>query len=239
LRKKWGDIKLATNYNPRIVTDGLVLALDAGNTKSYPGSGTTWTDLSGAGRNYSIGANISWNASGYFSCTGGTFTGPASNSFGFSSTNEHTIEVFAQVTQATNNNFFYWGATPNTGSDQRAIFSHLHYSNGFTYYDVSGCCTATQRILYSNDSDLIAGVRHLVWRTRKDTTPNRQFFKNTVSQMNSSTNSTATVNWNLTTAATIGNAWYGNLYLFRAYNRALTDQEIQQNFNALRGRFGI
>jgi hypothetical protein len=33
-------------YNPRIVTNGLVLALDAGNTKSYPGSGTTWTDLS-------------------------------------------------------------------------------------------------------------------------------------------------------------------------------------------------
>ena len=38
-------------YNSRIVTDGLVLALDAGNTKSYPGSGTTWTDLSGNGRN--------------------------------------------------------------------------------------------------------------------------------------------------------------------------------------------
>ena len=34
-------------HSPRIVTDGLVLALDAGNTKSYPGSGATWTDLSG------------------------------------------------------------------------------------------------------------------------------------------------------------------------------------------------
>ena len=38
-------------YNPRIVTDGLALALDAINTKSYPGSGTTWTDLSGLGNN--------------------------------------------------------------------------------------------------------------------------------------------------------------------------------------------
>jgi len=34
---------------PKIVTDGLVLALDAANTKSYPGSGTTWNDLSGNG----------------------------------------------------------------------------------------------------------------------------------------------------------------------------------------------
>jgi len=230
---------MSIGYGPRIVTDGLVLALDAADTNSYPGSGTTWSDLSGNGRNYSIGASISWNASGYFSCTGGTFTGPASNSFGFSSTNEHTIEVFAQVTQVTTNSFFSWRATPNTGSDQRAIASHLYYSNGNTYYDVSGCCGGTQRINYPNDSDLTAGVRHLVWRTRTNTTPNRQFFKNTVSQMNSGGNSTATVNWNLTTAATIGNGWYGNLYLFRAYNRALTDDEIQQNFNALRGRFGI
>ena len=34
-------------YGPRIVTDGLVLHLDAGNRKSYPGSGSTWYDLSG------------------------------------------------------------------------------------------------------------------------------------------------------------------------------------------------
>ena len=38
-------------HSPRIVTDGLVLLLDAGNTKSYPGSGTTWSDLSGNGNN--------------------------------------------------------------------------------------------------------------------------------------------------------------------------------------------
>ena len=38
-------------YNSKIVTDGLVLCLDAGNSKSYPGSGTTWTDLSGNGNN--------------------------------------------------------------------------------------------------------------------------------------------------------------------------------------------
>ena len=40
---------MALAHSPRIVTDGLVLCLDAGNPKSYPGSGTTWTDLSGNG----------------------------------------------------------------------------------------------------------------------------------------------------------------------------------------------
>ena len=38
---------MAVNYNTSIVTNGLVLALDAANRKSYSGSGTTWTDLSG------------------------------------------------------------------------------------------------------------------------------------------------------------------------------------------------
>ena len=38
---------MAFHYSPKIVTDGLIFALDAANHKSYPGSGTVWTDLSG------------------------------------------------------------------------------------------------------------------------------------------------------------------------------------------------
>jgi hypothetical protein len=38
---------MATSYSPKIITDGLVLCLDAGDKKSYSGSGTTWTDRSG------------------------------------------------------------------------------------------------------------------------------------------------------------------------------------------------
>ena len=38
---------MAFRYSPKIVTDGLVLSVDAANKKSYPGSGTTWYDLSG------------------------------------------------------------------------------------------------------------------------------------------------------------------------------------------------
>ena len=42
---------MATIYNPNIVTDKLVFCLDAANTKSYPGSGTDWKDLSSQGNN--------------------------------------------------------------------------------------------------------------------------------------------------------------------------------------------
>ena len=42
---------MATNYSPKIITDGLVLCLDVADKNSYPGSGTTWTDLSPEGNN--------------------------------------------------------------------------------------------------------------------------------------------------------------------------------------------
>ena len=45
---------MATNYNPAIVTDGLVMCCDAANSKSYPGSGTTFIDVSGNGNDGSL-----------------------------------------------------------------------------------------------------------------------------------------------------------------------------------------
>lgn len=53
-----------------IVTSGLVVHLDAGNSASYPGSGTTWTDLSGNGNNATLIGSPSFTASpGYFDIT--------------------------------------------------------------------------------------------------------------------------------------------------------------------------
>ena len=53
---------MGLTHSPRIVTDGLVLALDAANVKSYGGSGTTWTDLSGKGNNGTINGSPSYTS---------------------------------------------------------------------------------------------------------------------------------------------------------------------------------
>ena len=52
---------MAFHRGPKVVTNGLVLALDAANTKSYPGSGTTWRDLSGNSRNGTLINGPSFN----------------------------------------------------------------------------------------------------------------------------------------------------------------------------------
>jgi hypothetical protein len=57
---------------PHLVTDGLVLALDAANPLSYPGSGTTWRDLSGGNKNFTLDSTgITWNSNGYFNLANG------------------------------------------------------------------------------------------------------------------------------------------------------------------------
>ena len=60
---------MALAHNPRIVTDGLVLCLDAANSKSYPGSGTTWYDISGNGYNATLVGTV-----GHSSTFGGVFS---------------------------------------------------------------------------------------------------------------------------------------------------------------------
>ena len=70
---------MATEGGPNIITDGLVLALDAANSKSYPGSGTTWKDLSGNGNNVTL-------------TNSPTFNSDNKGSFIFDGTNDYAIK---------------------------------------------------------------------------------------------------------------------------------------------------
>ena len=226
--------------NTRISKAGLVLHLDASSLESYPGTGTTWYDISGNGRNYTFGSGITWNAAGYFTNDGsGVFTGPASNTFGFNNYGESTVEAFATPIAASYNVFYRWDATNSNANDTRTIFTHFYYSNGNTYYDQNGCCGSDQRISYANDTDWLAGIRHFATRMRSNTTPNREIFKNAVSQTDSGANTTATVTWNLTSAATIASSWNGRIYSFKVYNRPLTDTELLNNYNIGKVKHGL
>ena len=53
---------MGTSYNPHIVSDGLVLCLDAANPRSYPGSGTSWYDLSGNGNNGTLVNGVGYSS---------------------------------------------------------------------------------------------------------------------------------------------------------------------------------
>ena len=63
---------MATITGPNLVTDGLVLSLDAASARSYPGSGSTWSDLSGNSHDFTIDSTgFTYNAGGWFDMADG------------------------------------------------------------------------------------------------------------------------------------------------------------------------
>jgi hypothetical protein len=55
---------MTINYNPSIVSSGLVFYVDAANPRSYSGTGTTWKDLSGNGLDLTMQGSVIWNSTG-------------------------------------------------------------------------------------------------------------------------------------------------------------------------------
>lgn len=217
------------------VSDGLVIHLDASDPNSYSGSGTTWTDLSGYGNDFTAqsSTNVTYNSTyKYFTfnqTSGSYFLGPAGNSSSLSSVNTYAT-IFLICKPTTTNQTpvsFGW-----LGSPDRLLWVHLPWG-GYVYFDVNGCCGSTQRISYgTNVATQIASGGVWGFRSRETTTPRREIFFNNVSQVNSGTNATSTT-WSTTSSQLSigahpngGNLWASRIWGFLLYNRALDDTEM-------------
>jgi hypothetical protein len=74
---------MSFSNGPTIVTNGLVLALDAGDRNSYVSGSSTWFDLSGNNYNFTLDPGMTWNSAGYFNLAsniGATYSGVITNS---------------------------------------------------------------------------------------------------------------------------------------------------------------
>jgi hypothetical protein len=219
---------MAVGYNPRIVTDGLVLALDAGNTKSYPGSGTTWTDLSGNGNNGTL-------------TNGPTFDSGNGGSIVFDG-------IGAQINCGSSDDFAF-----GTGDFTIEFWFNADSSGGIISISPSGSSATTNwqiryssskiRWIYSNtsaieSSTLSTGQWIHVVATRSGTA--LTLYINAVSE------ATGTSSANLSDTGVLrigrnrdGISYFGgkisNVKLYKG--KALTAEEVLQNYNALKGRY--
>jgi hypothetical protein len=228
---------VGVTYNTAgIVTDGLVLALDAANTKSYPGSGTTWTDLSGNGNNGTL-----VNGVGY--------SGDNLGSLVFDGTDD-VVELvnFPQIfsSSVAMCGWFYFSES-NTrdilfGSYNNSIGINFekHTSDRLRLYWHGNTVVDT----FSSNNVVSSGAWTYIAIQRNKTAQLIQFYVNgnLVSQPSVSlfdiSNSLTTfrVGRDIRTGTT---ALSGNISQVSIYNRALTESEIQQNFNSSRHRYGI
>jgi len=217
-----------------VVQSGLVLNLDAGVSSSYPGSGTTWTDLSGNGNNGTL-----VNGVGYVGTNGGSLSFDGVNDYisfvsNPSLTNQITVEVWVQLS-STSPLGIGW-IMGREGS-----YRMLYTSSSFSWV-----CATTNNGWYSAGTSIGATSVTPYTQTYQvvgtyDGSNNRIYvngeLKNTGA--NISGNILTTGNYNLMRSDAQVEYGKGNLYSHKLYNKALTSPEVSQNFNATRSRFGL
>ena len=222
---------------PRIITNGLVLSLDAGNTKSYPGSGTTWYDKSGNGYNGILtnGPTFSSNNNGgivfdgvddYVSCTSLDTT---------SLTTEATLVAWLKCTSSNP----LAAQTGLFGFSGFGLNTHYPWQDGLAYFGTFRAARINSITL----SNINRTLPHMVTVTTK-AGDLWKLYQNTTLVTSTAAESTVSIHTgykNIGISYTASSPYFfsGNFYNFAIYNRALTSQEIQQNYNSTKTRYGL
>jgi hypothetical protein len=240
---------MSVSYNPGVVTSGLVLCLDAANQRSYPGSGIVWTDISGNGKNGTVNNSPTYSAAngGIFILDGvndyialpsqndaqapltgfGSFTGAANNSF--------TLEMWIKTSQITGSASY--NATGLIARDNGDIYANLTMYNGYVYwthYDGAWQSGLKSTTMVANNT-----WHQIVYVNNSNTTGSIY-----VDSVNEVTAATTLLAGNYFSPDNIGWGYSGQYFLgslgsVKFYDRSLSAAEVAQNFNALRGRYGV
>ena len=226
-----------------IVTNGLVLNLDAANTKSYPRSGTVWNDLSGNNRTGSL-------------INGPTFNSNNGGNIVFDGVDDY-VDCGLSTFQPTQMTLYAWvrrGSLSDGGIITRGNINdatELGISFGYTpafgpggsfpadYYITGRITTAVNQLLYPYPTSSLNTFHNIAYTVINNTSAALYYDGNLVA----STNTIGSIGVNGTNI--LLGKWnnYGNMNGRIAnaliYNRALSAQEIQQNYNAQKSRFGL
>ena len=231
---------------PNIVTDGLLLYLDAANTRSYLGTGTTWSDLSRGGNNGTLINGPTFN-----SANGGSIVFDGTNDYVkgdsifsvLNGTNKLSLSMWIKPTNLTTSRILFH-IPRNTTQNNSQVLVFLRTTGQL---DIS--VSSTNNFCRSNTGVITAGVwNHVLicFDLSQATQANKiRPFVNGVDVF-SVANALGT---GFPTSS--GEIWIGeeangylapilgNISNLILYNRVLTTSEILQNYNATRGRFGL
>lgn len=230
---------MAVNYSPRVVTDGLVLCLDAANPKSYSGTGTVWNDISGNNNN-----GVLINGVGYSSSNSGHMVFDSINDYVDCGNNTslnliNAVSLEAWVKFTTTANTVCIEKSNNNTHYQFQIFSPTQATGGGVLVFMMQPSPSNWVVsdIPSNDNNWhhVVGTYERSVSTAKIYIDNVLRNTNTAILIGPSSNTQPLVMGSRSGASGFG----GSIGNVKIYNRALTSQEIQQNFNSIRGRYNI
>ena len=225
---------MAISRGPKIVTNGLVLALDAADKNSYIGSGTTWKDLSGNGYTGTL-----TNGPTFSSANGGSIVFDGTNDYVSGTTSGLVSSVISMDVWFNVNSSKTYSALMGSNATEKyemliksggAIEVSLSTNNYMQYNNILSLNTWTNIV--------VTAVSGTQWK----------MYKNGV-YLGSPTSSAGT--WQVS-GTSISNfdlgrirndvatfAYSGNISTAKIYNRELTASEVLQNYQATKSRFGL
>jgi hypothetical protein len=241
-------------FNTDIVRRGLVLLLDAADKKSYPGRGTKWYDISGNqnhARMYTNGASLPvfQNNGFYFNGSTSKASFICTTDKNLSNKQELSVYVWCKTMGGTGRQYAVdtRGAVSlfkgvGIGFDNNGPYKTFNFVDASAGYDESASPTtfANNTVYQLGISRSYAGTAISVLDTDSVTKISPTLSANSLT--------TADINLGPYTIGVYSSGytyggdnywWKGEIYLVMMYDRELSQAEITQNFNALRGRFGL
>lgn len=230
---------MATYYSPKIVTDSLVFCIDAGNPKSYIGSGTAWVDLSGNQSTCVSSGGPVFGTDGkgsfLFDAADDMFISPENSVF---NTQTPSVEVWIKTNATTQNGFFFEKGNVNS---QYSLFQEGGYIQWRQYFSsgqgLTNLSTVTSNYISTSNWAHVVGTF---------TSGTRRLYINGVLVNSDSQSGTINTNANGISIGVFGGyngarGYYynGRIGSVRVYNRVLTQEEVLQNYNVSKTRFGI
>ena len=215
-----------------IVTANLSMNLDAGNSASYPGSGSTWTDLAGTADNITL-VNSPTYTSGtpaYFTFNGTTQYGTGSGT-GVLPTTAYTKSVWFRINAYADNNLVSSGTGGHfmymAGSGSTKIYcGHANWAN-FQAYPSTGTISLNTWYNATLTFSTTNGMT-LYFNGNQDST----YTANKTAHAGDGSTNLACYNAG-------GNLLNGRIAQVHCYNRALTAVEVLQNYNVYKARYGL
>jgi hypothetical protein len=224
-------------HSPQVVLDGLVLVLDAANPKSYSGSGTTWNDLSGNGNNGELVNGVGYNSGNL-------------GSLSFDGVNDYVSVPQSTSVNITTNTITFggWCYPIVSNKYQHILVKNVGESRQYgMWLSVNGTSQIFRNLNgVVNQTNVTISTPWVVnnWNyimlvyngsTIKIYLNGAEVFNENASGNIVTTNS----NVNIGGEPTQSFFFNGRIAVSQIYNRALTPQEILQNYNATKGRFGL
>lgn len=215
-----------------IVTNNLVVHVDANNRNSYSGSGTTWTDLSGNGRNGTLNTTaIGYNKESLI-FDPGEYVNFSQYDFG----NEFTLNCFIKPSNLSSIRGLFANSGAGSNTNGIRLFINYELANTRTLHIELG--NGSSGLLISTGAVITYDTwQHIAFTLNKNTSKGIIYHngikvkEDTLSFTNYKTNAEFEF-------GTIDGYYYGGaLANYLLYNRALTESEIQQNYDNQKGRF--